>query len=145
MDFYTHPASPNCRKVDAVADQLGIALETKHVDLFAGRIGTGIFCDQPNGKVRALVDGDVKLWESTAIVCYIASKTDNDLWPKSNLRYDIMRCPVVATGAFRPRTLSAHPSVAIYPRRTGEPARELAAPNVVSEPSECALRPRAVK
>lgn len=39
MDFYTHPASPNCRKVDAVADQLGIALETKHVDLFAGRIG----------------------------------------------------------------------------------------------------------
>jgi glutathione S-transferase len=41
--------------------------------------------------VPVLVDGDVVLWESNAIQCYVASKTDNELWPKTTHRYDIMR------------------------------------------------------
>lgn len=92
MDFYTNPLSANCRKVDAVAKQLGIELNTIQVDLGAGGGQTPEYLAiNPNGKVPALVDGDVKLWESNAIQCYLATKTDNDLWPKSNLRYDIMR------------------------------------------------------
>lgn len=92
MDFYTFPASPNCRKVDAVAKQLGLELTYKQVDLTNGENRAPEFLAiNPNGKVPALVDGDVTLWESNAIACYLASKTDNTLWPKSNLRYDIMR------------------------------------------------------
>ena len=33
MDFYTNLVSPNCRKVDAVAKQLGIELNAKVVDV----------------------------------------------------------------------------------------------------------------
>ena len=92
MDFYTNPVSPNCRKVDAVAKQLGIELQHKHVDLFRGENRAPEFLAiNPNGKVPALVDGDVCLWESNAIASYVASKTDNGLWPRSTLRYDIMK------------------------------------------------------
>jgi glutathione S-transferase len=92
MDFYTNPASPNCRKVDAVAKQLGIELNTKLIDLRSGEHRTPAYLAiNPNGKIPTLVDGDVKLWESNAIQCYIASKTDTELWPRSNLRYDVMR------------------------------------------------------
>jgi glutathione S-transferase len=37
----------------------------------------------PNGKVPALQDGDVTLWESLAINLYLARKYDKGLWPKS--------------------------------------------------------------
>jgi glutathione S-transferase len=92
MDFYTNPLSPNCRKVDATAKQLGIALNHKQVDVLKGETRTPDFLAMnPNGMVPVLVDGDVRLWESNAIQCYVASKSDNDLWPKTFLRYDIMR------------------------------------------------------
>ena len=92
MDFYTNPLSPNCRKVDAVAKQLGILLNYKQIDVVKGGTRTPEYLAiNPNGMVPALVDGDVTLWESNAIQCYLASKTENELWPKTNLRYDIMR------------------------------------------------------
>lgn len=92
MDFYSNPISHNCRKVDAVAKQLGIPLEYKVVDVLKGANRTPEFLAlNPNGKIPVLVDGDVVLWEANAIQCYVASKTDNELWPKSQARYDIMR------------------------------------------------------
>lgn len=92
MDFYTNPLSPNCRKVDAVAKQLGIPLVVKQVDVVKGETRSPQFLAlNPNGMVPVLVDGDVVLWESNAIQCYVASKTDNELWPKTHHRYDILR------------------------------------------------------
>src|SRR5215470_9309707 len=37
----------------------------------------------PNGRVPALQDGDVTLWESLAINLYLARKYDQGLWPKT--------------------------------------------------------------
>ncbi len=37
----------------------------------------------PNGRVPALVDGDLVLWESIAINLYLARKYGGDLWPKT--------------------------------------------------------------
>ncbi|HEU4581977.1 MAG TPA: glutathione S-transferase family protein [Polyangiaceae bacterium] len=92
MDFYTNPLSPNCRKVDAVAKQLGIPLNEKQVDVLKGGTKTPEYLAlNPNGLVPTLVDGDVVLWESNAIMCYVASKTDNELWPKTTHRYEIMK------------------------------------------------------
>jgi glutathione S-transferase len=92
MDFYTNPLSPNCRKVDAVAKQLGIPLQHNVIDVAKGEGRKPEYLAiNPNGKVPTLVDGDVVLWESNAIQCYIASKTDNDLWPKTNARYHILQ------------------------------------------------------
>src|SRR5690242_13589624 len=92
MDFYTNPLSPNCRKVDAVAKQLGLELNYKIIDVRKGEHRTPAYLAiNPNGKVPALVDGDIKLWESNAIQCYLAAKLDTEMWPKSPLRYDILR------------------------------------------------------
>ena len=39
----------------------------------------------PNGKIPALQDGDVRLWESHAIMAYLALKAGSDLWPSDPL------------------------------------------------------------
>jgi len=92
MKLYTNLFSPNARKVHAVAKELGIELETQKVDLRAGEQRTPEYLAlNPNGKVPTLVDGDTVLWESNAIICYLAGKGDNELWPKSAKRYDILR------------------------------------------------------
>ena len=92
MKLYTHPFSPNGRKVVGVAAHAGFALDLQIVDLRAGEQKKPEFLAlNPNGKVPVLVDGDTTLWESNAIACCVASKADSDLWPKSNQRYDILR------------------------------------------------------
>ena len=92
MKLYTNLFSPNARKVHAVAQELGIELETQTVDLRAGEQHTPeYFALNPNGKVPTLIDGDTTLWESNAILCYLGGKSDTDLWPKSAKRYEILR------------------------------------------------------
>ncbi|MEM7137667.1 MAG: glutathione S-transferase family protein [Myxococcota bacterium] len=92
MKLYTNLFSPNARKVHAVAAELGIALDTETVNLQAREHRTPDYLAlNPNGKVPTLVDGDTTLWESNAILCYLAGKQDTPLWPKSAQRYDILR------------------------------------------------------
>lgn len=92
MDFYMNPVSTNCRKVDAVIKQLGLSVNYKIIDLPKGEHRSAAYLAiNPNGKVPTLVDGDMRLWESNAIQCYVASKVETSLWPKSNLRYDVLR------------------------------------------------------
>ena len=74
MKLYDFPFSPNCRKVRAVAYELGIPLEHEHVDLLTGASRAPAFLARnPNGRVPVLVDGDLVLWESVAIMRYLAS------------------------------------------------------------------------
>ena len=92
MKLYTHPLSPNCRKVHAVAAHAGVTLDEQVVDLMSGAQKQPEFLQKnPNGKVPVLEDGELSLWESNAISCYLAGKADSDLWPKSQQRYDILR------------------------------------------------------
>ncbi len=73
MKLYDFPFSPNCRKVRAVAYELGIALDYHHVDLLNGAQRAPAFlAKNPNGRVPVLEDGDLVLWESTAIIRYLA-------------------------------------------------------------------------
>lgn len=74
MKLYDFPFSPNCRKVRAVAYELGIELEHQHVDLLSGGSRTPAFlAKNPNGRVPVLEDGDLVLWESVAIMRYLAA------------------------------------------------------------------------
>lgn len=93
MKLYAFPASPNTWKVRAVAAHLGIPLETEFVDLTKGASHTPAYLAiNPTGRTPALVDGDFKLWESCAIMQYIASQKPNSLWPdNAQARADIMR------------------------------------------------------
>lgn len=93
MKLYGFPASPNTWKVRAVAAHLGLALELETVDLSKGQQRTPEFLAlNPTGRTPVLVDGDFTLWESAAIMQYIAGKKPNTLWPDDpRQRADIMR------------------------------------------------------
>lgn len=83
MKLYQFALSPNCQKVVALAEEVGVALELVHVDLFKGGAKRPeMLTLNPNGKVPILEDGTFVLWESTAMLGYIASAAGrSDLAP----------------------------------------------------------------
>ena len=93
MKLYGFPISPNTRKVQATAAQIGIPLDFELVDLTKGQTRTPEFLAlNPTARTPVLVDGDFKLWESNAIMQYIAGKKPNSLWPDDlRTRADISR------------------------------------------------------
>jgi glutathione S-transferase len=93
MKLYYFPPSPNTRKVHAVAIHLGLPLELRLVDLQKGEQRTPEFIQlNPTGRTPVLQDGEFVLWESTAIMQYLASQVVNTLWPEApQIRVDIMR------------------------------------------------------
>ena len=93
MKLYGFPASPNTWKVRAVAAHLRIPIELEFVDLTKGASHTPEYLAlNPTGRTPTLVDGDFKVWESVAIMQYLASKAPNKLWPDDpRSRADIAR------------------------------------------------------
>lgn len=76
MKLHQSPLSPNCKRVRAVAAELGIPLTLVNVDLAKGENRQSDYLAiNPNGKVPTLVgdDGTV-LWESPAILMHLALK-----------------------------------------------------------------------
>ena len=103
MQFYEEPGSGSCRRVSAVIEHLGIKVDTIFVDLLAGTNRKPEFLAiNPNGMVPALVDGDVVLWEASAIMIYLCERAgDNMLWPEGAARYDVLRWMFWAAEHFR--------------------------------------------
>ena len=93
MKLYGFPASPNTWKVRALAAQLKMPLEFELVDLLKGAQQTPAFLAiNPTGRTPVLVDGDFKLWESNAILQYLASKNPTPLYPNdAKGRADVCR------------------------------------------------------
>jgi glutathione S-transferase len=85
MKLYQFPLSPNCQKVVALAHEVGLPLETAAVDLFKGGARTPeLLAKNPNGKLPILEDGEFVLWESNAMLGYVAAKADRtDLAPNT--------------------------------------------------------------
>ena len=85
MKLYQFPFSPNCQKVVALAHEVGVPLEMTVIDLFKGRARTPeLLAKNPNGKLPILEDGDFVLWESNAMLGYIAATADRtDLAPSA--------------------------------------------------------------
>ena len=82
----------NPRKVCALARHLALPLAFVHVDVGQGQHRTPAFMAMnPNAKLPVLVDGDMVLWESNAILCYLADKAGSDLWPKDARHYEVLR------------------------------------------------------
>lgn len=79
----------------------------------------------PNGKVPALVDGARTLWESNAILCYLAGRQDTPLWPKSDVRYDILKWLSWESSHFNPTVAKIIGQVIFAPMRGGTPDQEI--------------------
>jgi glutathione S-transferase len=82
MKLYHFP-SPNPQKVRFAMLELGLECEIVPVDLTKGEQRKPEFLAiNPMGRVPVLVDGDLTLWESHAILAYLGEKTGK-MWPTS--------------------------------------------------------------
>jgi glutathione S-transferase len=88
MKLYVMPPSPRAFKVIALKNHLGIECETQFVDLGRGDQLTPEYAAQnPNKKMPMLEDDGFVLWESNAILFYLASKKpEPSLWPSDMRR-----------------------------------------------------------
>jgi glutathione S-transferase len=93
MKLHTFAGSANSRKVEAIISHLGLDIETEFHDFLGGGLRLPRYGDiNPNAKVPVLVDGDLTLWESNAIMQYLADINGSALFPRdARLRADIAR------------------------------------------------------
>lgn len=93
MKLYAFPPSPNSSKVLALIRELKLPVEIEIIDITKGASRTEGYLElNPTGRTPTLVDGDLKLWESTAILVYVASRSPNSLYPDDvKARADILR------------------------------------------------------
>jgi hypothetical protein len=106
LQVHTWP-TPNGHKVHVLLEGLGLRCEVTPVDIGAGEQFSGTFRSiTPNHRILAILDPDgqggepLPLFESAAIMIYLAEKTGSDLLPKSGAAR-----PLPAT---RPKTPRRH-------------------------------------
>lgn len=92
MKLYEFPPSPNCRKVSALIHHLGLEVERQTVNLMEGQQREPAFLAlNPNGMVPVLETPEGALWESNAILIYLAEKAGSELWPRGQAAVDVNR------------------------------------------------------
>ena len=75
LKFYYHPA-PNPAKVALLLEETGLPYEVVPIDTRKGeQFAPAYRALNPNSKTPALEDGDVKVFDSNAILLYLAEKT----------------------------------------------------------------------
>ncbi|MFC5741684.1 glutathione S-transferase family protein [Dyella tabacisoli] len=89
--YYAETLNP--RKSCAVAKYLGSPVEFVRIALEHGEhLKPEYLAKNPNGKVPLLVDGDLILWESAAIMTHLAVKAGSNLWPSDGAQQvEVMR------------------------------------------------------
>ncbi|MFS2034873.1 glutathione S-transferase family protein [Polaromonas sp. CT11-55] len=113
--YYSDTLNP--RKACAVARHLKLPVEFIHVALEKGEHRTPQFCAMnPNAKVPVLVDGELVLWESNAIMCHLAEKAGSDLWPRDERRIEVLRWLMWDATEFAPAASTFYFEHIIKPR-----------------------------
>jgi len=75
MRLYTFTITPNNRKVEAFVKHFDLPVDIHHVSFKDRETQSAEYLAiNPMGKVPALVDDDLKLWESNAILTYLATQ-----------------------------------------------------------------------
>ena len=75
LELYAFPLSGNSRKAALTLEEVGAEYEYHSIDLMqGGQKQPDYLAINPNGKVPTLRDDDHLLWESSAIMLYLAEK-----------------------------------------------------------------------
>ena len=84
IELYTAP-TPNGWKVSIMLEEIGLPYEVRPIDLLSGEQKEDWYLRiNPNGRIPAIVDrneGDFPVFESGAILIYLAEKTGSALLP----------------------------------------------------------------
>ncbi|SEA67255.1 glutathione S-transferase [Paraburkholderia sartisoli] len=102
MRLYGDRGSSNTRRVLTTARHVQFDVEFIFVNLFAGENRTPTYLAlNPNGTIPTFVDGDVVLFEASAIMIYLAEKAGSSLWPAGPARFETLKWMFWAAEHFR--------------------------------------------
>jgi GSH-dependent disulfide-bond oxidoreductase len=108
-------ATPNGHKVHIMLEECGLAYRAVPINIGAGdQFGHNFLAISPNNKIPALVDPDgpdgqpISLFESGAILLYLASKTGLFLPSGTRERYDVLQWLMFQVGGVGPMLGQAH-------------------------------------
>jgi len=104
MQLYYNHYSSNTRRVLLAADHLGIDFDLVQIDLASQDDRRRLGEVNLNAKLPVLIDGDFILWESCAIMQYLADGTPGQtVWPQERrARADVSRWMFWACQHFAP-------------------------------------------
>ena len=81
MTLYDFPISGNCYKVRLLLSMLGLTYKRVPVDLVNGENLQETFKQlNPRGQVPVLVDNEITIWDSMAILSYLARQYAEESW-----------------------------------------------------------------
>jgi GST-like protein len=108
-------ATPNGHKVHIMLEECGLAYHVNPVDIGAGdQFQPDFLAISPNNKIPAIVDPDgpdgapISLFESGAILLYLATKTGRFLPESIRGRYDVLQWLMFQMGGVGPMLGQAH-------------------------------------
>ncbi len=114
IDVYTWP-TPNGHKVHIMLEECGLPYRAIPVDIGAGDQFKPEFLEiSPNNKIPALVDPEgpdgkpIALFESGAILVYLAGKTGRFLGKTDRARYEVLQWLMFQMGGVGPMLGQAH-------------------------------------
>ena len=82
ITLYSAPRSGNAYKVRLALSLLGLEFDEVSINLQTGENRAGSFLAMnPRGQVPTLVDGEVTIWDSQAILAYLARRYGKDWLP----------------------------------------------------------------
>ena len=97
IEVHTWP-TPNGHKVHIMLEECGLPYAVHAVDIGAGdQFEPGFLAISPNNRMPAIVDPDgpdgkpISLFESGAILIYLADKTGRFLPQKERARYEVLQ------------------------------------------------------
>ena len=97
--FYFHSSTPNPIKVALFLEESGLPYELVPVDILQGEQHQPEFLAiNPNAKVPAIADGEIIVFDSNAILLYLAEKINNYLGQPSDRGQLLSWLMFVATG-----------------------------------------------
>ena len=120
ITLYTAP-TPNGHKASVMLEELGVDYTVKPVNIMGGDQHSPEFrAVNPNGKIPAIVDheaGDLAVFESGAILIYLAEKTGQLLPAQGPQRYAVLQWLMFQMGGVGPMMGQANVFYRYFPEK----------------------------